>query len=159
MATEQKSELQKQREAIDLELAQLQLEDLKFSVTRRRAEREQRLRHRAATEESLAQTRIDRANAEANCLHRKGGKNTEGFSNGNSPNYSVIKHTLPQGGVMIVCQRCPKEWHPPVRSNFATGAEGAAEYKAALLDYRAALNFPTDNEPSGTQIFAVHRAA
>ena len=34
-----------------------------------------------------------------------------------------------------------------------------AAYKTELEEYREAIDFPTDNEPSGTRLFAVGSAA
>jgi hypothetical protein len=75
---------------------------------------------------------------------------------GNDPNYAVIKHTLSHGPVIVVCQRCTKVWEPPPRELVAKGAtpEMRAEYRGLLEQYRWALNLPTDNEPSGTVLFA-----
>ena len=45
-------------------------------------------------------------------------------------------------------------WEPPEPlPKKGVTAEMKAKYKADFIEYRRALNFPTDNEPSGTNLF------
>jgi hypothetical protein len=93
------------------------------------------------------------------CAHRKGGKGVAMLYQGNDSNYAVIKHTLSHGATIVVCQRCTKVWEPPPRNLIRKGAtaEDRAEYKRLAEEYQWALNLPTDNEPSGTVLFAFHQ--
>jgi hypothetical protein len=85
---------------------------------------------------------------QAACNHRKGGY--QDFKTGRWPNqgtdsqYSVLKHMMPLGDIFIRCLRCGKWWKPPVKEKFKT--EGA--YVLAVLEYQAALDFPTHNTMS-----------
>ena len=156
----EKTALQLEREAVDLELAQLQLEDLRESSAHRRAIREQKARNQIAYQALLIENAdIQKAKEEA-CPHRKGGKDLEGLRFGSSSNYSVVKHTLPMGDQMVVCQRCQKTWHKPLRAAFeVNGKLDQRAYKAALEEYKFAINMPTDNTPSGTRMFVLSSEA
>lgn len=147
----EKTALQAEREAVDLELAQLQLEDLREKAEQRRAIRAQKARNQIAYQSSLDENNLVQKLMQDGCSHRKGGKNLEGMLNGQSGYYAVVKHTLPLGEQMVVCQRCTKVWERPIKADFKT----AAEYKVALEEYKRAINFPTDNEPSGTRMFVL----
>lgn len=76
------------------------------------------------------------------CNHRKGG-DIHDLTQGNSDKYAVIKHELPTGGLLVICQRCGKEWHP---YNKFTGA-------APTPGWEVAVNFYTDNVSSGSSSF------
>ena len=148
------SALDAERERIDLELKVLQLEDLRDTVERRRAQKSQKKQSRDATEAALADSRAQQLAREQECPHRKGGKDMEGLRFGNSQNFSVIKHMLAHGEVFVLCQRCHKEWRRPDRALLKPEA-----YAEAMREYRRALDLPTDNVPSGTRLFAVEGAA
>lgn len=89
------------------------------------------------------------------CEHKKGGNltpNRESVENaaiddrallhGDSKMYALIKHELPTGRWMVVCQRCNKIWYSidPVTDEPATPG------------FEEAFNFPTDNTPSGSGV-------
>jgi uncharacterized protein len=131
---------------------QLQLEDLTMRV-----ENEKARRKAIAQAHEQAMRTLDEANKniekdQAFCKHKKGGKNLEGIINGNDPNYSVIKHTYATGEVEVLCSRCGKQWKEPKAALRKTDPE---KYKEQMEEYREAINFPTDNEPSGTQLFMI----
>lgn len=152
---------EQQAQEVRLELEMLQLEELRESSAKRQSLRAQKKQSREATEASLEDSRLQQKIREDACPHRKGGKDMEGLFVGNSGDHSVIKHTLPQGGVMVLCQRCMKEWHrpSPTMIDESTGERiTPAAYKLALVEYQKALNLPTDNVPSGTQLFSIRAA-
>jgi hypothetical protein len=137
------------------------------------AEAEQRASDRATTKATKdaktaafqTELRVTRSNQDAkrkNCTHRKGGKvaGTAGIvkaiNKGSSSDYALITHTLPVGNKVIICQRCGTEWAEPAKEMRRTNP---AEYKRLLEEFQHMENLPTDNEPSGTQIFLVERAA
>ena len=138
--------------SIDDELKQLQLEEMRESALLRRSKRDQRLRSSEATEASLADSRMQQGMREEQCPHRKGGIGERGLIKGSDNNYSVIVHTLPHGHVIVVCQRCQKIWERPDPRRYAI----RANYIQAVKEYRSALEFPTNNVPSGTQLFQLH---
>lgn len=65
------------------------------------------------------------------CNHHKGGVDIAGVRGQGTHNlFSIVKHQLPTGDIMVLCQRCSKIWQP--------GDE----------NYYAMLNAPTDNTMS-----------
>jgi hypothetical protein len=136
------------------ELEALQLEEAReIAVDRRnaRAGRESRSR---AIEASLRRDRQNQERIQAACVHRKGGKGTAQLYQGNDHNYSLITHTLSHGVTIVICQRCSRIWEPPAALPIKATPEQRAKYRADMAEYRRALNLPTDNEPSGTTLFA-----
>jgi hypothetical protein len=140
--------------AIRLQSAELELENLTYSVEQQRARREQ-----IARTHKLQMEQIDEANRnivaqQALCSHKKGGKGLAGILKGNSPNHSTNQHTYPWGEVVVICTRCGKEWAKP---KVDLKVKDPALYKKQLTEYKEALEFETDNEPSGSQIFTITR--
>lgn len=139
------------------ELETLQLEELRAQAESRKEKRVDRQNKIAAIERSLKRDRANQARIQAACYHKKGGKGTAQMYMGNDQNYAVITHTLSHGPTVVICQRCGKLWEPPTAlPKKGATAEMRAKYREDLAEYRRALNFPTDNEPSGTALFAFH---
>lgn len=151
----------KARQAQIDKLRDLQIAEATERAADRTTKRMSKLQQAKAYQASL---KIDREQAEQRaeaCTHRKGGKvglagGMEALTQGNDQNYSVIKHTLPLGETIVICQRCPMKWRKP---DEALKKSNPAEYKQQLKTYQWALRLPTDNEPSGTQLFLRQRAA
>jgi hypothetical protein len=143
------------------ELEQLQLEETRERVHEIRASRRQRENRRQMVQQSIRQTRALEKRQQEACWHKKGGKGVSQLSHGNDANYAVIKHTLSHGPTIVLCQRCTKVWEPPpvALNRRGASAEDKAEYKRLYQEYVAALNFPTDNEPSGTVLFTFTQQA
>ena len=147
------------KKAITEELELLQLEETRERVNEMRMRRESLRRRAAARDEDLNDgLRRQKAIQDA-CWHKKGGKGVTMLSQGNDHNYAVVKHTLSHGPVIVICQRCSKVWEPPNTALNARSAskEDKALYRQQYDEYQRALNLPTDNEPSGTQLFVITR--
>lgn len=142
------------RKQIAEELELLQLEEARESAADRKEKRVGRANKAQAIELSLRRDRAHQKRIQSACQHRKGGKGTSQMYSGNDPNYAVIVHTLSHGPTIVVCQRCGNIWEPPMPLPKKATPEQRAKYRDDLTDYRRALNFPTDNEPSGTTLFA-----
>jgi hypothetical protein len=141
------------------ELEQLQLEEVRERVHQIRSKRATRIRRAESRERSLADQRRREKAMQDGCVHRKGGKGVEGRFKGNDTNFAVVKHTLCHGPTLVICQRCFKIWEPPppeLNSRKASSEERRL-YKVLWQEYVTALNLPTDNEPSGTQLFVITR--
>ena len=136
------------------ELETLQLEEAREAAEGRKLNRLSRENKAKAIEMSLRRDRANQARIQAACQHRKGGKGSAQMYMGNDINYAVITHTLSHGPVIVVCQRCGKVWEPPAALPKKATPEQRATYREELAEYRRAVNFPTDNEPSGTVLFA-----
>lgn len=143
-----------EREKLDLEREELELEKLRADVDKLRGERMQRMMQRERMAQTLKDNETQEALRRASCKHRKGGKNKAGFLNGNDSNYSVIHHTYPEGRLVVMCTRCQSEWEKPPIELRKTDPK---TYREKMAAYQEALNWPTDNEPSGTQLFLITR--
>lgn len=136
------------------ELEALQLEEAREVAqdrARRRAAKATRIR---AIQESLKQDNKNQERIQAICQHRKGGKGVAQMYMGNDANYAVVTHHLSYGPTIVLCQRCGKLWRAPEALPKKATPEQRAKYREDLAEYRRALNFPTDNEPSGAVLFA-----
>jgi hypothetical protein len=142
------------RKQVQEELEDLQLQEAREAADLRRANRVQKQSRILAIEESLRRDRVNQATIQAACYHKKGGKGTAQLYQGNDPNYAVITHTLSHGVTIVICQRCGHKWEPPAKLAKNASPADRAKYREDLAEYRRALSFPTDNEPSGTTLFA-----
>lgn len=111
-------------------------------AARHKASRDQKIEEFKSKMQSLKDFLRQREATQSTCNHRKGARGVEGVMRrqGTDPNYSIIRHQLPDGSFFVLCQNCHKEWtktHP---------------------DYRlAAFDWPTDNSPSGSTRFLFER--
>jgi hypothetical protein len=143
------------KKSITEELEQLQLEETRERVYEMRRLREQKTVRAANRDRDIMENLNQQRAIQSQCWHKKGGKGRENLLHGNDANYAVIKHTLSHGPTLIFCQRCSRVWEPPdTRLNAPKAtAEQKALYKKLHEEYQWAANLPTDNEPSGTQLF------
>jgi hypothetical protein len=141
------------------ELEALQLEETKERVHQMRQRREGIKRRVEGRDRDLRLANARQKAIQDNCWHKKGGKGVAMLSRGNDHNYAVQKHQLCHGPIIVICQRCSKVWEPPPPEWNRRGAtpEQKAEYKRLYDEYMVALNFPTDNEMSGTQLFVIEQ--
>lgn len=136
------------------ELESLQLEEARDLAQRRKNLRAARGKRAEAIEISIKRDREHQERIQAACQHRKGGKGTAQMYAGNDVNFAVVTHTLSHGPTIVICQRCGKTVRPPEPLPKKHTQEMRAEYRADLAEYHRWLNLPTDNEPSGTTLFA-----
>lgn len=136
--------------ALELEEKKLDLEIKRETVAKIRAQRTAKLDEARAKMLATKQFLAQRAANQDNCNHRKGGIGADAVMRGQGTDamYAVIKHKLPNGRYFVLCQRCGKEWHPgfPLLSEVETKG------------YKEALNFPTDNSPSGSSTFIFEKS-
>lgn len=147
-------QINEQHNEVDLEMKRLNLELMQEQVQAMHQKKETRRQQLQKQQEDLEANDRIKAAREANCKHKKGGRNKEGLDRGNSSDYAVIQNTYPWGAVQVMCQRCGATWDNPPIELKATDPE---KYFEQLRKYRIALDWPTDNEPSGTQIFLITR--
>lgn len=139
------------------ELESLQLTEARFRVEHLQSAQRIRKTRSASVERSI-RAEIEREKIKQSmCVHKKGGKGVEMIFQGNDPNYAVVKHIFPHGPMHVYCMRCGKEWKPPDAAFNRRGApaEDKREYARLYKEYREAVNFPTDNATSGSQLFLV----
>lgn len=145
------------KQSVTAELESLQLEELKDRVEQIRNHRESKRRRVTSRDSDLKAALRRQAASQEACWHKKGGKGVEMLSRGTDNFYAVIKHQLCHGPIIVLCQRCSKVWEPPPVELNRRGAtpEQKAEYKRLYVEYVKALEFPTDNLMSGTQLFQI----
>jgi hypothetical protein len=139
---------------IAAELEALQLEEAREAAADRQRRRVSKATRIRAIQDSLKQDNKNQARIQAICQHRKGGKGLAQMYMGNDANYAVVTHHLSYGPTIVLCQRCGKLWRPPEQLPKKATPEQKAKFREDLAEYRRALNFPTDNEPSGSVLFA-----
>jgi hypothetical protein len=104
--------------------------------------------------EILEQEQKTREQMQDNCTHLKGGILINyAFSNGTDEQYAVCKHQLPLGDYIVKCLRCGKKWIQPKREDF----KAQFAFEAAYIQYREAVDFPTDNKTSTSIQFQVFK--
>ncbi len=142
---------------IQAELDALNLEKARREVTILRSEEAMRKVRRNSVELSLrAEAERDREK-HSRCWHKKGGNGIENLYQGNDNNYAVVKHILPTGDMIVVCQRCGCLWTKPDPALVAKGSpiEDRKLYAQQMAEYQKAIAFPTDNTTSGSRIFLI----
>ena len=149
--TKTNSQIATELELLAAEEKRLDLEIKREQVASIRAKRNTQLERARSAQIAIKQYMAQRNAQQNSCSHRKGGTGAEAFlrGQGDSPYYAVIKHRLPHGMYMVLCQRCGKEWHPPVPK---LGLEGTPGYEQAIT-------FNTNNSASSSATFLFEKSA
>lgn len=143
------AEIQRRLNLIELEAKALDLEIKREQVGKIRSQREQAKAELMAKIASTREFMARRAQVKLNCNHHKGGIGAQAIVNGmgSSTMWCLIRHRLPIGRDMVLCQRCGGEWlpenpyvNPPVRAT-----EG---YVEMLRNSQL-----SDNTASGASVF------
>jgi hypothetical protein len=128
-----------EKEKIEAQLLSFQLEELKLRQVRRSSSHLQ-------VEKDLGDMIRNFALRQGNCNHRKGGRGLSGVQGkGTDSDYAIIKHQMPNGDWHVFCTRCSKHWQP---------TDADAKLKGGYFE---ALDWPTDNTPSGSSMFTFQR--
>ena len=137
--------------ALELEEKTLDLEIKRETVAKIRSQRQAKLEEGRAKLIATRQFLAQREANQKNCNHRKGGIGAEAVmrGQGTSAMYSVTKHKKPNGRWFVLCNRCGKEWHQ--------GYELLNEKETP--GFQDAIQFPSDNTPSGSSTFLYERTA
>lgn len=145
-----------QLKAVQLQMAEFQLEDLRDRVEQARQKKQDYHAQVLRREAHYRKERSDVVREQALCPHRKGGMG-EGFNfSGEDSNFSTIKFQLPNTAWYVMCSRCSMEWH---RGTTATrlfnqsGDTGLGNHTG--ISYMEAMRFPSDNEISGACLFLI----
>lgn len=143
------TQLRAQLKALEDEEAALDLELKREKVRRIREERQSKLDETHERQKSIRDMIDQRKRLQANCNHRKGGRGAGAVLNGQGmdTNFAVVRHMLPSGALLILCQRCGQEEYS---RDPLTG-------KPATDQYERFANFPTDNQTSGSSLFIAAR--
>ena len=153
------SEVEAELASKELELKRLELlereanlEDLRERLAERQLKRKSRDGVFRGHGANLKQDTINRKSKQEICNHHKGGDGAQGVigGQGDDTQYCIMRHVMGNGDIWVRCLRCGKTWKYPVASEYST----KADYQAALVEYHAALKFPTRNHTSGTHTFS-----
>ena len=99
----------------------------------------------------LRNTEASQKKHQEGCSHRKGGRGIEALQRGgtDASDHSLIKHLLPWNEWYIRCQRCGRTWKPTHAEDYdLTTPEGKAAFEQAKIDYKWAMDAPTNNSSS-----------
>jgi hypothetical protein len=160
----------KKAQLADLELQkrerELNIQDVRARIGDRETKAMQKTMDREAAGRTFAQQKATDEARWKVCTHKKGGvvsaRNMSVLSTGgNSMQYAVIKHQMINGDMWVRCLRCGRTWLPPVKENFYFNAKGkqvapkdgtfdAAKFQSTHEEYLRAVNFETNNSPSGS---------
>jgi hypothetical protein len=151
LASKTNVEVSNQLAALELEEKQLDLEIKREQVAKIKAKRNAQLDENRAKQIATKQFLAQREATQQHCNHRKGGIGAGAVVNGEGTDamYAVAKHKMPNGKYQVFCMRCGKEWVAPFP---LLGIEGTPGYLEAL-------NFPSDNTPSGSSTFIYERTS
>lgn len=136
---------------IELRWKQLQIEDMEEKMTQRAEAKARAASDRQRQFEDFQKNEMVKANRQRLCKHRKGGRDNK-FWNGNAQDYSINRNIYPTGEQVIFCTRCGKEVRKPDR---ALKKADPKLYAQMAEEWRLWSTYPTDNTPSGSQIFEV----
>ena len=149
LETKTNAQLAEDRMVLDREMAELDLEIKREQVAQIKAKRSAKLEEARSKNIAILQFLAQREAVYKNCNHRKGGIGAESVMRGQGTDamFAVAKHKLPNGRYFVLCMRCGHEWHPgfPLLGQKETPG------------YQEALNYPTDNSPSGSSTFLFER--
>lgn len=147
-------------EELKLKRERLELQDLEDKLAEREMKKENARAIFHERGRALSDTVRMEGQAQQICTHRKGGPGHLFKSGGgNDTNYSVIKHTLPNRDILVMCTRCQRKWLPPIepkRAHFKVVADydlAMVKFKEDQAEYKTALAFLTDNSPSSGATF------
>jgi hypothetical protein len=119
---------------INMQKAERELEIAQEQNSRFRDEKEARLKRVEVNMQQIKATQEEESRIRELCKHKTGGKDRQGFFNGDGDiyGYCVSRQMLPTGEIYGLCFRCQKEWHHPrwTRSGLAV-----AEGRMTLLEY------------------------
>ena len=160
----------KKAQLADLELQkrerELNLEDLRGRLGDRETKAKQKKMDREQQGRTFQQQKASDDAKQNVCTHKKGGVVSQRdmhvlHTGGNGLQFAVIKHQMINGDFWVRCLRCGKTWLPPVKENYYFNAKGKqvapvdgtfdeVKFKEADIEYKKAVNFETNNSPSGS---------
>ena len=151
---------------LEIEERKYHIKDLKARIADRDIEELQAKENREQQGRTFAQQEATDLYRFSVCTHKKGGLASQRdvrvlSTGGNSIQYAIMKHQMMNGDIWIRCLRCGKTWAPPIEKNFIFNAAGRsvapadgtfdkAKFDAAVLEYKRATMFETNNTPSGS---------
>jgi hypothetical protein len=151
-------QLQEELAAVDMEMKQLDLELKREQVATNRAKRATQLELARSKRLSTLQFLANREANQKRCNHRKGGRGPDAVMRGIGDDAArcVVHHGLPDGSIMVLCQRCGKEWYPERKWNTEGGVLAPIPMTPG---WEEAVQWNTDNSPSGSSRFMFEKVS
>jgi hypothetical protein len=140
---------------VEREFKQLQIQALRIQIGDNQKKIEQMKADAARRVEDQKALEKMRERRKKLCRHKKGGRNNN-FAQGNAPDYSLAINVFPCGEVVVFCTRCQSDWRKPELELKRTDPKAYAEQMAEFTKW---ASMPTDNSPSGSQIYLIHKEA
>jgi hypothetical protein len=140
---------------VELEFKKLQIAALRIQIgdhTKKIDQMKADCAQRVKDQIALERMRVQRKRV---CQHRKGGRNNN-FAKGNAADYSLATNTLPDGTIAVFCTRCQSDWVKPSQALRRSDPEA---YALQLAEFNKMASMPTDNSPSGSQIYLIQQVA
>lgn len=149
MPEESKSKLQQERE-------ELELEQLREDVAKKRAQKELRKAALAENEKAFRDKEQSERALQARCNHKKGGRDFASLQKrGDGENYAILPWQHPLGFMIAICSHCLFIWEPGVTAK--TMKDGKTPNPTGV-SWEEAMKFPTDNSPAGSVLFGPRAA-
>lgn len=154
-------------EQVELEFKREQIAEMRAKREERENVREKRRMERERLVRDIKENEVQRLRRQARCKHRKGGKNNN-FAGGDANYRSIVRNIYPCGCEQISCTRCGSDvWKPlkrackghPQTPSLELKKDQPKVYAEALAKWKEWSEYPTDNEPSGSQVFLIESAA
>lgn len=142
-------------ELVELDYKRVLVADLKAKMVERENRFTQLKNEAAQRQKDFVAGEKQRARRRRICKHRKGGRNNN-FAKGNSNDFAIIVNTYSDGRVGALCTRCQSEWWKPTKALYRTDRKLYLEQQKA---WEEIADMPTDNSPSGSQIYLIETAA
>lgn len=142
-------------EQVELDYKRMMTADLRAKMQERDNRFEQLLHEARQRNKDYEAGEKQRRRRRTICKHRKGGRNNN-FARGNGNDFSIVINTYSDGRVGALCTRCQSEWWKPTKSLYRTNRKLYYEQQKSWQEIE---DMPTDNSPSGSQIYLIETAA
>lgn len=146
--TRTRAQIAKEMQTLELQTKEAELFLLREKVAKVTAEKKLKQDAFDSKNKAVRQFIEIRTQRQEECNHRKGGHGAYAVDRGQGTDvfHAVIKHRKPNGRLMILCQRCNKEWHEAFWV-------GGVLMEPETPGFQEAKNFITDNQSSGSGSF------
>lgn len=140
------------------EKEELELEQLRDEVAKRRAQKEMRTQAQKDNESAFREKERSERALQARCNHKKGGRDFASIQKrGDGENHSIIawQHPLASMGMVYICTHCTFKWERGVTEKFMQDGKTP---NPTEISYEQAAKLPTDNSPAGSVLFGPRAA-
>lgn len=138
------------------EKEELELEQLRDEVAKRRAQKEIRQQAQKDNESAFREKERSERALQTRCNHKKGGRDFASIQKrGDGENHAIIAWQHPLGWMVYVCSHCIFKWEPGISEKFMKDEKTP---NPTGISYEQAAKLPTDNSPAGSVLFGPRAA-